>query len=288
MPFVHDGSATPPRLEVHQALWGMVGLPGPGGPDGSREEQVARIAAAGFTGVLGSVPPPADRPAWRRLLERHRLAFGAMAFPARPADLDPVLQDARDFGAAYVNAQVLDGFVVGDAAVDLLRGLGRRAEGAGVPFFVETHRGRVTQDLLRTLDYVGRLPDLLLTVDLSHYVVAGELAAPSPAAEEAFAALLARTGTIHGRVSNGEQVQVDVGDGSRGPVTHFRRWWAAGMRAWRAKARPGDVLPFVVELGPPGYAITTPEGREVSDRWEQALVLRRVALECWAEAAPTA
>ncbi len=292
MRFVNDGSHRPPRLEVHQALWGMIGIPGasplvsgiPGTPDWPLEEQLARIAEAGFTGVLGSIPAPADRPRWRRLLDQHHLAFGAMAFPARPADLGPVLDAARDFGAAYVNAQVMDGCVVGQAAVDLLGGLVDRAVRAGVPFFAETHRGRVTQDLLRTVDYVGRLPQLLLTIDLSHYVVAGEVGGPSQAVDQAFGALLDRTGTIHARVSNGEQVQVDVGDGSRGPVTHFRRWWTQGMRLWRAVARPGDILPFVAELGPPGYAFTTPEGREVSDRWAQALVLRRVALECWAEA----
>jgi sugar phosphate isomerase/epimerase len=261
----------------------MIGIPG-GQPDWTLEEQLSRIADAGFTGVLGSVPPPAERPRWRSLLDRHGLAFGAMAFPARPEDLDPVLEAARDFGAAYINAQVMDGFVVGQAAVDLLGGLVERAARAGMPFFAETHRGRVTQDLLRTVDYVHRLPDLLLTIDLSHYVVGGEIAGPSPQVDKAFAALLARTGTVHARVSNGEQVQVDVGDGTRGPVTHFRRWWTEGMRQWRQAARPGDILPFVAELGPPGYAITTPEGREVSDRWAQALVLRRVALECWAEA----
>jgi hypothetical protein len=281
MPFVRDGSALPPRLEVHQALWGMVGLRGDGGREASPEGQVAAIAAAGFTGVLGSVPPRPERPRWRRLLDEHGLAFGALAFPARPEDLDPLLADARDFGAAYVNAQVMDAFVVGAPAVELLRGLGERAAGAGMPFFVETHRGRVTQDLLRTVDYVRRLPELLLTLDLSHYVVAGEVGATSAAVDACFAELFGRTGSIHGRVSNGQQVQVDAGDGTHGPVTAFRAWWTAAMRAWRAAAAPGDVLPFVVELGPPAYAITTPEGREVSDRWAQALVLRRIALECW-------
>lgn len=275
MSFVRDGRDHPPRLEVHQALWGMIGIPGQPNPDWPLEVQLSRVAEAGFTGVLGSVPPPADRPRWRRLLDAHGLAFGAMAFPARPEDLDPVLEAARDFGAAYINAQVMDGFVVDQAAVDLLGGLAARAARAEVPFFVETHRGRVTQDLLRTADYVHRLPDLRLTIDLSHYVVGREIGGPSPAVEQAFGPLLARTGTIHARVSNGEQVQIDVGDGTKGPVTHFRRWWTQRMRLWRDAAQPGDILPFVAELGPPGYAITTPEGREIS-----ALVLRRVALEC--------
>ena len=47
------------------------------------------------------------------------------------------------------------------------------------------------------------------------------------------------------------------------------------LRHWLADAGPGDVFPFASELGPPRYAITLPDGREFSDRWEQSLVMKR-------------
>ena len=49
-------------------------------------------------------------------------------------------------------------------------------------------------------------------------------------------------------------------------------------------ARPGDVLPFASELGPPRYAITLPDGREFSDRWEQSLVMKKLAEQAWERA----
>ena len=40
-------------------------------------------------------------------------------------------------------------------------------------------------------------------------------------------------------------------------------------------------MSFVCELGPPDYAMTDSEGRELSDRWEEGLVLRDIALQLW-------
>ena len=50
------------------------------------------------------------------------------------------------------------------------------------------------------------------------------------------------------------------------------------------RANPRDVLPFRVELGPPGYAILDTGGREISDRWTQTLVIRTLAERTFNEA----
>jgi hypothetical protein len=57
-----------------------------------------------------------------------------------------------------------------------------------------------------------------------------------------------------------------------------------GMAAWLRKSQPGDVLPFTCELGPAPYAITDLSGRELSDRWEQSLIIKRLAQEAWSDA----
>jgi hypothetical protein len=51
----------------------------------------------------------------------------------------------------------------------------------------------------------------------------------------------------------------------------------------RARA-PAEDLVFVCELGPPNYAITDARGEELSDRWEEALTLKRLAHEAWTAA----
>lgn len=65
------------------------------------------------------------------------------------------------------------------------------------------------------------------------------------------------------------------------PVGLFFDLWRECFRAWRKRAKAGDVMPFTSELGPPRYAITTPDGREISDRWQQSLVLREIAQDAW-------
>ncbi|WP_054024584.1 sugar phosphate isomerase/epimerase family protein [Bacillus sp. FJAT-28004] len=285
---VNDGSDCAPRLAVQQAWWAMSGL-GENGREWSVEEKVEKIAEAGFTGIVGFVPNPEETEVWQRLLEKNKLTFSGLAFPSTPADMAASLEAAKRYGnVQYMSTQVMDSFIVDDKAVELFNEILAVSEQAAIPNFIETHRGTVTQDLIRTAGYVDQIQGLELIIDLSHYVVAGEMNGTSPIAESYFEKLLTRTATIHARVSNGEQVQIDVGPNGEHPmVEHFKRWWLTGMRNWRNQAGPGDILPFVTELGPPHYAITwredTEHELEFSDRWEQALLFKKIAENLWLE-----
>ena len=151
---------------------------------------------------------------------------------------------------------------------------------------IQTHRGRVTQDLLRTVGYAKAIPELRFDLDFSHYIVGGELTgAFPPPAEAAFALLMERATMLDGRFSNGEQVQVDMlNPAYREPVDRVANLWKRVMLGWLRTARRGDVFPFRVELGPPGYAILGADGREISDRWVQQKAMRDFVETLWNEA----
>jgi hypothetical protein len=276
---MNDGSDKPPRIEVHQSMWGMSKL-GENGREWTIEEKLDKIAEAGFAGISGV--PTSD--AFRERVERYGLHCGAGGFPWTADDLVPLMIKAKEQGAMYYNAQVLDNFVIGDEAIRRLKGMMETARRIGLPLFIETHRGRITQDVIRTSEYVKAIPDMRLTIDFSHYVVNGELDGFVPetaaTAETYFQQLLPRTSCIHARISNGQQVQADVGpDANEAQADRFFKWWETGIGHWLGQAGPGDILPIVVELGPPPYALTRTLSRyadtEITDRWQQSLAIKR-------------
>ena len=47
--------------------------------------------------------------------------------------------------------------------------------------------------------------------------------------------------------------------------------------------RAGDALTFMCELGPPPYAITAPDGSELTNRWDEAQRMRDIVRGLWRE-----
>ncbi|MCD7034617.1 sugar phosphate isomerase/epimerase [Metabacillus sp. GX 13764] len=279
----NDKSKDQPKLVIQQSMWAMK-LYGDYDQEWSLEKKFEQMAHAGFEGVFAGLPAKNEEKLWRRLMEEYSFHFGLESFPETAEDLRELLKKAADHDVLYVNAQVPDGFTIGEPAISRLQELMAEADSFGIPLFIETHRGRITQDLIRTAGYVSALPDLRLTIDLSHYVLAGEMT-DFTIADPYFDQLLKRTSCLHGRITNGQQVQIDVGNGDHPMVEPFQQYWQRGMQYWRNQAGSGDVLPFVCEIGH-HYAVTpnfqpSCSWNEISDRWKQSLVMKKIAEQAW-------
>ncbi len=282
-----DGKDAPPRLQLVQNLWGLRVYPS-APEEWPEEKKLAEIKAAGFDAfdVWVGGASEAELARWKALGEKHGLGIGVEFGPARVEDAEAGIAAAKRLGSVYLDAHVASYFTPEAEAEALLRGLVERCRRADMPLVIQTHRGRVTQDLLRTVAYAQAIPELRFDLDFSHYLVAGEHTGALPApAEAALAVLMQRATMLDGRVSNGEQVQVDLlNPVYREHLDRVAALWKRVMLGWLRGARRGDVFPFRVELGPPGYAILGADGREISDRWAQQKALRDIIERLWNEA----
>jgi sugar phosphate isomerase/epimerase len=272
------------KLEIYQSLWAMeqrqADLPEP-----SADDNFARIADAGYHGVCldPDISEIDDCLALAPLFERYDLGCMINAFPSTADELQPLLDMARELNACQVN--VIGGVMplhADDAAV-VLRRWQREGERSGIPLLFETHRDSTLNDLYYTLQLLDLMPDLRLCADLSHFVVDREFRTPLSDRDRAYIErILEHSDSFQGRVANREQVQVQIGFAQHQEwVEIFKAWWREGMVRWRQRQSAPATLRFLCELGPPSYAMTDANGRELSDRWEEALTIRSWVETIW-------
>jgi sugar phosphate isomerase/epimerase len=257
-------------------------------PEASTAEKFDRVREAGFDGMaidLGALTL-AEAEATVPHFARTKLRGGLTAFPKSVEDLRPALALAHRIKAAYVVVIGQEMPVKLDEMIPVIEGWLEVAEREGMPIQFETHRNCITNDLFTTVQLLDAVPAMRLAADLSHYVVDREMPCPPPAPLQALIKkVLERSDSFQGRVAARGQIQIPLGfPQSVKWVELFRRWWREGFISWQARHRSDDAtLVFLCELGPPDYAITTADGRELSDRWEEALTLSRWARELWRE-----
>jgi hypothetical protein len=265
----------------------MEGLPFGGEPEWSLREKLDRIGDAGFDGVEIAWSPvfPIGQEALE-IVSEYPLEFSIVCCPTSVDHFKEIAERFADSDARFVNVQGNVRPYTFREAVPLILGWLDVAEDAGLTVYFETHRDRITTDLRTTLQLIDAIPAMDLVADLSHFVVGEEFSWPIGESDEAMIQrILARSEGFHGRVASREQVQIPLGfPQHRQWLDLFLRWWEDGFRMWRDRAGPDDELVFVNELGPPWYAITGADGHELSDRWEEALLLKDHVRNIWTEA----
>ena len=273
------------KLLVLQSLWAMQNLRG-APAHRSLEDNVARIKAAGFDGfgTMWEDDETASRAA--ALATAEGLVLEGLCIPTSLADVETALDRAGRYRLHHLNLQLRMLPRTLDEASRLIGAIQRLIDQADVPVYIETHRGRLTNDLLFTLELLGRHPDLRLLADLSHYVVAREMELPIDAvANQQMLTVLAHAWAFHGRIAGSGQVQLPLAYPQHRPwVDQFVSWWAAGFADWRGRAAADAELTFVCELGPQPYAISGADGEDLTDRWKESLMLRDLAYQAWKQA----
>jgi hypothetical protein len=271
------------KLLVYQSLWAMERRR-PDGLEWSMQQKLEMIRDAGFDGAGVRFFDYKYATEVTDFLRAHNMTWQAQCYPKTVDDLKPILEHVKQLGADHINLQPdVRPYRIEDC-IPLIEGWRRLAYDARIPVHIETHRDRMTTDLFFTLHLLDCFPDMRMTADISHYVVGREFAWPISEENHALMhRILDHAWGFHGRVASREQVQIQISFAHQKEwVDLFMGWWEYGFRSWRRRAPQDATLTFLCELGPKEYAMTGPDGYELSDRWEEAQMMMRMIRALWA------
>ena len=271
------------KLLVYQSLWAMERRR-PDGLEWPLQQKLEMIRDADFDGAGVRFFDYKYAKEVTDFLRAHAMTWQAQCYPKTIDDLKPIIEHVRELGADHINLQPDVRPYRLEDCIPYIEGWRRIAHDAHLPVHIETHRDRMTTDLFFTLRLLDCFPDMRLTADISHYVVGREFAWPiSEENHSLMHRILDNAWGFHGRVASREQVQIQISfPHQKEWVDLFLGWWEYGFRSWRRRAPQDATLAFLCELGPKEYAMTGPDGYELSDRWEEAKMMKDMIRKLWA------
>ncbi|MEO7190200.1 MAG: TIM barrel protein [Vicinamibacterales bacterium] len=233
------------------------------GDTDSIEDFCRKIKGQGYDGLELWYPTDAD--ARERLVNatrEHGLVFGLLAagkdpgFVSHQEQFESSLRGAIAMRPIYINCHSgRDFFTVEQnrRLVDVTLGLSRSS---GVPIHHETHRSRMCYSAPVARHLLEQLPDMTLTLDISHWCNVHESLLQDQ--QETVEIALQRTRHIHARVGHAQGPQVNDPRAVewRSTVDQHLAWWDRVVELRRQAGAPS--LTFLTEFGPPNYMPTLP------------------------------
>lgn len=280
----NDGSLDAPYLRVDINYNTCDELPTfSSGPKGNDLQKHTAIADAGFSAIQDGIPD---------LCNKLNLNLTAHARVNAVGDLKEVLPLWKSEGYNCATVHLGWGLESDSEVNGLVEYILDSSVNYDFPIYIETHRATVTQDMFRTVALTKRFPEIRFNGDFSHWYTGQEMIYGGIEQKWNFLEpVFDRVRFLHGRIGNPGSIQVAIQNNlNTDYVAHFKEMWTRSFLGFLKYAEPGDYISFTVELlkSTIFYArkITDENGleREEGDRWEEALLYKTIADECWAEA----
>lgn len=274
------------KLRFYMNLMALDSLPeDSAGPKGTFEQKLEQLWSNRFTGVQFAAPASAEALQVCRQLGMNVAGSGRVN---EVSDAFSIAEQASGDGYDCATLHVGWGLEDDDQATSLIEAVLTAAQRWQVPLYFETHRATICQDMWRTVQFVRRFPELRFNADFSHWYAGQEMVYGGFARKLAFInPVLERVRFVHGRIANPGCIQVHVEPNQNHYeepiyVQHFRQLWEESFRGFLRSSAAGEYICFAPELlSPDIYYARTFGGAEESDRWEQSLLLKQIAEECF-------
>jgi sugar phosphate isomerase/epimerase len=234
----------------------------------------ANVKAAGYDGVEMAMPfEKEERGELLAVLRDYELELIGQYWQSFERNLDEhaknyarYLRNLIEAEPVFINCQTGKDYFNFDHNNRLFQLAAQMAEQSGIRILHETHRGKSLYAANITHDYLTQIPDLRITLDISHWCNVHESLLADQVDEVALA--ISRTDHIHSRVGHPEGPQVND---PRAPEwtevldTHLA-WWDKVVARHEDE---GTNLSVTTEFGPAAYMPVVPFTQmPLANQWE--------------------
>ena len=260
------------KLEFYQTDWGR---------QISWDAFCKKTKAAGYSGLETWFPSDEkSRIELKTALEKYDLKVGflngtnkSLTFKESIKAYTEHFKKLIAWKPAYINCHTGSDFLSFEQNKAFIHAANNIAKEYSIPIYHETHRGRFSYNLTDTKKYIQAIPDLQLTLDISHWMVVHEslLENQDVILEE----VLNRTHHIHARVGHAEGPQVNdpkAPEWKKAVDRHLEIWEIIIREKWKTQ----DVFSITTEFGPANYMPTLPYTQvPVANQWEANLYIMK-------------
>ena len=232
------------------------------------------VKAAGYDGVEMALPLEAvERQEMLNVLATYELTLIGQYWQSFETDLDEHAQQYEKYlrnliaaNPVFINCQTGKDFFTFEQNRQLFVLAAEISAETGVKIIHETHRGKALFAAHICRDYLTRLPNIRLALDISHWCNVHESLLDDQA--EAVALAIAHTDHIHSRVGHPEGPQVNdprLPEWSVALQTHLG-WWDKVVETHQ---KNGTQLTVTTEFGPAPYMPLLPYTQmPLANQWE--------------------
>ncbi|MBI5008369.1 MAG: sugar phosphate isomerase/epimerase [Bacteroidia bacterium] len=239
------------------------------------KEFITNVTKAGYDGIEMSLPSDhGEKSSILDAVKKHRLSLIAQHWETSTPDFKEHKKEYRsrlvNLATArplFINSQTGKDFFSFEQNLELIQIASDVSNQYGVKIIHETHRGKFSFAAHITAEYLNRLPDLRIGLDISHWCNVAESYLQDQQA--AIALAITRTDHIHARIGFPEGPQItDPRDPDwKEAVDIHTGWWKRIVEIRRKEDFP--VFTITSEFGPFPYMTNIPfSGQPVANQWE--------------------